>query len=92
MKATHKDLHAEKKSHLTVATEKNIELHLEKKDFGGIKHKVGQKIKMTIPMVTTSVDKGHARFRQTKNVKPELPNDKIRRIVTQQFKAKKQGE
>ena len=83
-----KDLHALKKSHLTVPTSHGVELHLEKKDFGGIKHRVGQKVKMTIPMVTTSVDKGHARFKQTANVKPELPNDKIKRIAKQQFNAK----
>lgn len=81
MPKTQKDLHAAKKSHLTVATEKNIELHLEKKDFGGIRHKVGQKVDMKIPMITTSVDKGHARFKQTKNIKPELPSKQLNRAV-----------
>lgn len=86
------DLHREKASHLTVSTKRNIELHLEKEDFGNIKHKIGQKVRMVIPMVTTSVDgKGrtaHARFKQTGNLKPELPNDKIKRIAKNQFKLK----
>ncbi len=58
-----KDLHAAKKSHLTVAIAKSIEVHMEKKDMKGLKVKKGQKVHAHVPMVVTSTDPGHSRFK-----------------------------
>lgn len=83
-----KDLHQKKASHLTVALQKGIEVHLEKKDFNGIKHKVGQKMNLVVPSVTTSVDAGHVRFKQTKKLKPMLPKEHLKRVVKKMLKNK----
>jgi len=84
------DLHSNKKSHLTVPISKGIEMHMEKKDLKGLKVKTGQKVHAHIPMVVTSVDKGHSRFKQRNKVEihNETPNNKLKRVVKSMFGAK----
>ena len=83
------DLHTKKASHLTVPVVKGLEVHLDRKDFGKMKHKTGQKVDMKVPMVTTSVDKGHVRFVQRGRLKPELPAKQLNRAVKKVMKGAK---